>query len=362
MADPRIYITPRAFLKGGIASDAVNRGLAWPLSIGASSLAFSIIEISILKNQVVQSVLVSRSSCEQECNYLEEYVGAQFESRLAIFERPNPNFAGFDFAQPIIMGIVNVTPDSFSDGGYYENSESAIEHGLKLSEAGAAIIDVGGESTRPGAVPVKPEIEIARIAPVVSGLATRGICVSIDTMHAPVMSAAIDSGASIVNDVTALTGDSKSLRVVSDAGIPVILMHMQGKPQTMQANPMYAWSPGEVFDFLESRVAACMNAGVSQENIAVDPGIGFGKSVPHNVDIMDYLSLFHGLGCPIVFGASRKSFIAQLCKGEAADNRLPGSIAAALHAAAAGAHILRVHDVAETWQALQVVQRLAIDD
>ncbi|MBD25786.1 MAG: dihydropteroate synthase [Candidatus Marinimicrobia bacterium] len=363
MVDACIYFTPRAFLKGRTALDAIAQGMAWPLNIGGSSFAFPIIEISNVKNRAVQSVIVSRSSFEQKCDYVEEHFRSQLVSQLALFERPNPTFAGFEFSQPIIMGIVNVTPDSFSDGGQYNNTEAAISHGLKLSESGASIIDVGGESTRPGATPVKSEIEIARVVPVIQGLATRGICVSIDTRHAPVMAAAIDAGATIVNDVTALTGDTNSLRIVSDAGVPVILMHMQGQPQTMQEKPKYAWAPGDVFNFLESRVAACVDAGVSEQNIAVDPGVGFGKSLPHNVDIMDYLSLFHGLGCTIVFGASRKSFIAKLSNGEAADNRLPGSLAAALYAAAQGAQILRVHDVAETCQALKIVQRLAaIDD
>ncbi len=358
MDHTRTYVTPRALLSGQLASNAVLEELAWPLTAGAGTLAFAMAEVTTVSGGSVETVLVSRDQ-HTKAPGLVDKAGGSFSARLQVFGQSLTKFAGIDLRHRTVMGVVNVTPDSFSDGGEFQYPGSAIEHGLSLWRSGAAIIDVGGESTRPGAAPVSKDDEIARVVPVVRELAASGVCVSIDTRHAPVMAAAIEAGASIVNDVTALTGDQNSLRVVADAGVAVILMHMQGEPQTMQNNPQYVWAPGDVFDFLERQIAACIAAGVAQHNIAVDPGIGFGKTVSHNAEIMDHLNLFHGLGCPLVFGASRKSFIARMSKGEAASERLPGSLAAALHAAQCGAHVLRVHDVAETQQALSVAKQLS---
>lgn len=359
MVGPFSYVTPRSILSGPSAMDAVSQGLAWPLAAGVGSLAFSIIEISNPKSQSARSVLLTRSQYDGHEGEMEENFGPEVAAQLANFTKSISNFAGFDLREPLIMGIVNVTPDSFSDGGQFQDSGSALDHALLLKEAGATIIDVGGESARPGANPVSPDEEIARVIPVVQGLASKGLCVSIDTRHAKVMEVAINAGARIVNDVTALDGDPDSLRVVADAGVPAILMHMQGKPQTMQNNPVYEWAPGDIFDYLASRVKACTRAGIVPENIALDPGIGFGKDVTHNAEVINHLGLFLGLGHPLVFGASRKSFIGRMSRGEAARERLPGSLAAALHAVGEGAHILRVHDVAETRQALQVFKSLA---
>jgi dihydropteroate synthase len=251
-----------------------------------------------------------------------------------------------------------VTPDSFSDGGAHADAASAIAHGVALAEAGADIIDVGGESTRPGATPVDPSEEAKRVLPVVTALAERGLCVSIDTRHAAVMSAAIAAGARIVNDVTALSGDSEALGVVARSQASVILMHMQGDPRTMQANPTYTWAPGDVYDWLAARVAACRAAAIAMARIAVDPGLGFGKTAAHSREVLDHVALFHGLGCAIAIGASRKSFLGALKPGEGPAARLPGSLAAALHAAGQGVQIIRVHDVAETRQALAVAAAL----
>ncbi len=358
MVNTRTYVTPRALLSGRSAADAVAQGLAWPLSAGAGSLAFTVAEISTLGDGAMRTALLTRAQYESNRDSIEN-AGGRVASLLQSLGQAPSKFAGIDLSQPALMGVVNVTPDSFSDGGVFHESGAAIDHGLSLWRAGAAIVDVGGESTRPGAAPVIPETEIARVVPVVRGLASKGVCVSIDTRHASVMVAAIEAGARIVNDVTALVGDPKSFQVVADSGVAVILMHMQGEPQTMQDNPIYAWAPGDVFDFLGSRAAACIDAGVARNNIALDPGIGFGKTLSHNAEIMDHLALFHGLGCPLVFGASRKSFIARMSNGEGADERLPGSLAAGIHAARQGAHVLRVHDVAETRQALSVVEKLS---
>ena len=250
------------------------------------------------------------------------------------------------------MGIVNVTPDSFSDGGQFADAAAAVAHGRDLAAAGAAIVDVGGESTRPGADPVSPDEELRRVIPVVEGLAAAGLTVSIDTRRAAVMHAAVAAGATVINDVTALAGDPESLAVAAAAGVPVILMHMRGEPQTMQRDPTYDDVALDVYDALAGRVAACRAAGIPLANIAVDPGIGFGKTVDHNLELLAALAMFQGLGTAVVLGVSRKSFIGRLAGAAPADQRLPGSIAAGLAGIHHGADILRVHDVAATAQAL----------
>jgi dihydropteroate synthase len=263
--------------------------------------------------------------------------------------------------RPCVMGIVNVTPDSFSDGGDRFDAERAIADGLAMWRAGADFVDVGGESTRPGAAPVAPEEELRRVRPVVAALAGEGVRVSIDSRHAEVMAGAVEAGAAVINDVTALTGDAVSLRVAADSGLPVVLMHMQGEPRSMQADPHYDDVALEVYDHLAERLAACEAAGIPRARIAVDPGIGFGKTLVHNLELLDRLTLFHGLGCPLLLGVSRKSFIGKLSRQEPPKDRLAGSLAAALAGVARGAQILRVHDVAETLQALAVWRAIACD-
>ncbi len=280
--------------------------------------------------------------------------GDRIRSWLERLSAPRPPFAGLDMARPQIMAVVNVTPDSFSDGGDRFDPGKAADDGLAMCEAGAAILDVGGESTRPGAAPVPLEEELRRVVPTVRQLADQGALVSIDTRRAGVMAEALDAGARIVNDVTALAGDPESLPLVAGAGVPVVLMHMQGEPRTMQVDPVYADAPLDIYDWLAGRVAACEAAGIGRARIAVDPGIGFGKTVEHNLQILDRLALFHGLGCPIVLGVSRKSFIGKISRGEPPKARVPGSLAAALAGLERGAQIVRVHDVAETRQAFEV--------
>lgn len=259
---------------------------------------------------------------------------------------------GLGEARTAIMGIVNVTPDSFSDGGRHPTADAAIAHGVALAEAGADILDIGGESTRPGADPVDPEEEIRRTAPVIRALANRGLRLSIDSRHAAVMAAALDAGAQIINDVTALTGDPEALTVARQTDAPVILMHMGGSdPRTMQDNPTYGDVVLEVYRALGQRVAALEAAGISRSRLCVDPGIGFGKTAAHNLALLRHLPLLHGLGCAVLLGASRKRFIAAVSRDEAPMDRLAGSLTAAITAFAAGVQIVRVHDVAETAQA-----------
>lgn len=252
------------------------------------------------------------------------------------------------------MGIVNVTPDSFSDGGETPSTALAVERARQMRGQGADILDIGGESTRPGAAPVSLDEELERVIPVVRALADEGACVSIDTRHAPVMAAALDAGAAIVNDVTALEGDAKSLAVVAPSKASVVLMHMQGEPQTMQDTPRYNDVVADVRDYLAARIRACEEAGIDKQRLAIDPGVGFGKTLEHNLELIRNLGDFTDLGCPLLLGVSRKSFIARLSGEEEASRRFPGSLAAGLSGVNRGASILRVHDVAETRQALDV--------
>jgi dihydropteroate synthase len=280
-------------------------------------------------------------------------------ARTATVSAPR-SFAGLALDRTLVMGVVNVTPDSFSDGGDHFDTDKAIEHGLRLQAEGADILDIGGESMRPGAVPISIEEEVRRIAPVVAKLAASGAIVSIDTRHAAVMRAAVRQGARIVNDVTALTGDPDSLKAVAESGVGVILMHMQGEPQTMQAAPRYRDAPSEIFGYLAERVAACRAAEIPPERIAVDPGIGFGKTVRHNLEIIARLDRLHALGVAVAIGVSRKAFIGALSRHEAPKDRVAGSLAAALAAVTRGADIVRVHDVAATVQALAVWRAIGI--
>ena len=256
--------------------------------------------------------------------------------------------------QPQVMGIVNATPDSFSDGGQFADAGEAAVAGARMAAAGAAIVDVGGESTRPGAKPVWEGDEIERVVPIIRQLAAGGTAVSIDTRKADVMTAAVEAGARLVNDVSALTYDDRAAATVAGAGVPVILMHHQGSPEVMQDDPRYDDVLVEVYLWLEERIAAAEAAGIARDKILIDPGFGFGKNVGHNLELMNGLALFHGLGCPIVLGASRKRTIGALSNEAPASERLAGSLAFAIKAVEQGAQLIRVHDVPETVQALRV--------
>ena len=269
-------------------------------------------------------------------------------------EGPRAAIAGCDFARPLIMGIVNVTPDSFSDGGKFLDAGAAISHALQLEAEGADILDIGGESTRPGAEPIGIAEEKRRVLPVIEAVARRArVPISIDTRNASVMTSAADAGARLINDVSALAHDSGSLATVARLGLPVVLMHSLGDPRIMQNDPRYDEVVLDVYDALALRIATCEAAGIPRERLIVDPGIGFGKTLAHNLALLGSLSIFHGLGCAVLLGASRKSFISKLT-GATANERLPGSLAAALIAAEQGANIIRVHDVAATRQALAI--------
>ncbi|MEF3046165.1 dihydropteroate synthase [Pseudotabrizicola sp. L79] len=276
-------------------------------------------------------------------------------AQLAPLTAPRPDFAGLGMMRPRIMGILNVTPDSFSDGGLFLKPEAAMMAARDMAAA-ADLLDVGGESTRPGAAEVEVAEEIARTAPVIAAMRAAGIAppISIDTRKAEVARRALQAGAAVVNDVTALRFDPEMASVVAQSGAPVILMHSIATPQTMQNDPRYDDVVLDVYDALAARVAEAEAAGIPRDRIAIDPGIGFGKTLEHNLALLARLSLFHGLGLPILLGASRKRFIGTLSGAEEAQRRMPGSVAVALAGVAQGAQMIRVHDVSETRQALSL--------
>jgi dihydropteroate synthase len=348
MADAKLYLRPLGFLYGDTAAEAVAEGIALPLA--GSAIAFPAAEL-------IEGVPVSTERRLLTAKDLQVSHDAELARVLKAITAPRPPFAGLALMRPLIMGIVNVTPDSFSDGGLYDTTEGAIVRAAELASAGADIVDVGGESTRPGSDPVEEGDELGRVLPVLEGLAGLQAAVSIDTRKASVARAAARAGAKIFNDVSALTYDPDSLAAAAETGLSVILMHAKGEPKTMHLDPRYDDVVLEVYDYLEGQIAAAEAAGIKRARIVADPGIGFGKTMDHTVALLANLSLFHGLGVPILVGASRKRFIGGVAGGETPQSREPGSFAVALVAAAQGAQILRVHDVAGTRQALSVWRR-----
>ena len=258
-----------------------------------------------------------------------------------------------------IMGILNVTPDSFSDGGQFLDTEKAVQHALKLERQGAEIIDIGGESTRPGALAVDVNEELRRVVPVIRELRARSqVLISIDTSKAAVAEAAIQAGGNIINDVTALMGDPEMMEVARQSGAGVVLMHMQGEPRTMQASPHYVDVETEVFDFLRHRIQACEEAGISLERLAIDPGIGFGKTFAHNAALLRNLGSFSALGRPLLIGVSRKSFLGHLGGGTSVEERFWPGVAVTSICREKGAHIFRVHDPKPHHDALRMTEAI----
>ena len=338
-------------MHGAAAAAPIEAGAARPLCGGP--IAFSMCAVHLRDGDRLE---IATSPLGELADWAAGE-GAEIADRVAAcldaLSSPRPPFAGLPMDRPCIFGIINVTPDSFSDGGRFADSVATIAHGRALIEAGADCLDIGGESTRPGASPVDAEVELDRVLPVIEGLADAGIPLSIDTRHAAVMRAALDAGARIVNDVSALTDDPAALDVVKQRAAPVILMHKKGDPSTMHHDPRYAHVTHEVYAYLKARIQACVEIGIPLSDIAVDPGFGFGKTAAHNRQILAEIALLHGLGCPVMIGASRK-----FAAGDAGADRLGASLSAACWAAAQGVQLFRVHDVAETRQALGLVARL----
>lgn len=350
------YLRPLALTSGSDAAVLVAAGSALPLA--GPGMAFSACEVALREAAAgITRGLLPAPELLRWRDGLNQTTRARIDARLDLLARPRPPLdlgAGtvLDFSRTAVMGVLNVTPDSFSDGGRFTDLDEALAAGRAMAAAGAAIVDVGGESTRPGARELPVADEIARVLPVIEGLAGCGAALSVDTRHAAVMAAAAGAGVALINDVSALTGDPESLSVAADSGLPVVLMHMRGRPENMQKNPRYDDVLLDVFDYLEGRVGACVAAGIPRHKLIVDPGLGFGKTGAHNLELLRGLTIFHGLGCPLLVGASRKSFVGALTGTVEPAARLAGSLAAALGAAGQGAHILRVHDVAETVAAL----------
>ncbi|MGI4880438.1 MAG: dihydropteroate synthase [Janthinobacterium lividum] len=338
MKAARAQLRPTGFGDGVPLAGGPVRFAQFALTIGAAS---SVVPVDGLAAALAALPSASRAHIER------------LRDRILA---PRPPVAGLDFGRPHVMGILNATPDSFSDGG--DRRGDPAELARAMIAAGASIIDIGGESTRPRAPLVTLDEELARVGPLLDALRDDGPRLSIDTRKAGVMARALAAGVAMVNDVSALTHDPAALSLVAAAGCPVVLMHAQGTPQTMQDNPVYDDVVGDVFDWFDARIDACVAAGIARERIVVDPGIGFGKTLAHNLALLRDIAVFHGLGCPILLGVSRKYMIRQLADAAIGD-RLPGSLALALHGVAHGVQIVRVHDVAATVQALRLWSAVA---
>ena len=346
----KYYTRPCNFYYGNYAKNLVKIKKALPLA-GNSNISFDQLEIFQRK---IGGSIKSYIYTLNEIKKLNREIKNRVKIDLKSITSKRKSISRLKFDNPHIIGALNITPDSFSDGGKYLALEDALSHSLSLLDHGADIIDVGGESTRPGAEIVDENEEIKRTIPLIKELSNKGVVTSIDSRKSKVISAALEAGAQIVNDVSALTFDKESIEVVKKTGVPVILMHMQGNPQTMQKSPQYTCAPLDIFDYLKERIQFCNNHGIDRSQIIVDPGVGFGKTSEHNIEILNYLTLFHGLGCPILVGFSRKRFISEIGSEASEQERLAGSLGAGLLSLNQGVQFLRVHDVFETKQAISV--------
>ncbi len=339
----KVYLCPRGVIWGDAAAGAVVQGAALPL-VGGPAAFLSLEVIEGTPGAATRRFVPARDiDASSECD-----IRALLD-RLTMAREP---IAGIAPGRPLIMGIVNVTPDSFSDGGDFEDAESAVGQARRLVSEGADFVDIGGESTRPGADPVDQAEELRRTIPVLERLRDLAVPISIDTRNSGVMTSAVQNGASLINDVSALTYDPRALETAVRLGVPTVLMHARGEPGTMQDDPTYADVLLEVYDFLEERIAAADAAGLTRGLLIADPGIGFGKTLAHNLALLAGIGLFHGLGVPLLLGASRKRFVGTVTGVRDAKLRGPGSIGAALAAASQAVQIVRVHDVDATRQAL----------
>jgi len=335
-------IEPLGLLHGKVAAEAVASGLALPLAGGPAAFTLA---------RLIDTDRPPRLLAVPDI----PPAWADIAARIATAP---PRWADLPTDRPLIMGVLNITPDSFSDGGRHFDPATAIAAGQGMAAAGADILDIGGESTRPGAEPVPPALEQARILPVIHALAASGHRISVDTRNAATMAAALDAGAIIINDISALTHDPAAAALAASRGCPVVLMHMRGTPATMRTHARYSDPAVEILAELDARVATARAVGIRAENVAIDPGIGFAKNTSQNRELLYRMALFTNLGCRIVLGVSRKSMIGDLGNQPDPSSRLPGSLAAGLFGLAHGATILRTHDVAETAQALRVWQAL----
>jgi dihydropteroate synthase len=350
--DAQIYCRPTAFVDRPHELDANC------LRLADTMLWFSAWHIGLRDGARVRSAVVPAAVMTDWRAAMPDRLAQAAATQLAQIARPRTSLTLKErvvrFNEPQVMGVLNVTPDSMSDGGKYGDAQAAIDTGFAMAAAGAAIVDVGGESTRPGAALVWEGDEIKRIEPVIAALAKGGVAVSVDTRKAAVMEAALAAGATLINDISALRYDDRALELVAKSGSPVVLMHAPSAKSDPHEGASYTHILYDVFDFLATRIAACEAAGIARDRIIIDPGIGFGKGVADNLILLNGLALFHALGCPLLFGASRKRMIGALDGEAGVGDRLGGSIALHYHAAALGAQLLRVHNVPETRQALRM--------
>ena len=340
-----LYVRPAGLVYGPDAALAIEAGAGLPLAGGQICWTMAMVSEDRGTSWTPRKTAALKASRDGDV--------ARWVSRLSAPRKP---VAGLEMGACHIMGIVNTTPDSFSDGGVNADADKAIENARAMATAGAVLLDVGGESTRPGSDPVDEAEEWRRIEPVITTLVADGLAVSCDTRKAAIMQKVTRAGVAMINDVSALTYDTDALNVTASSGLPVCLMHAQGDPKTMQHNPEYDNVVLDVYDWLHKRIEAVVASGISRDLIIADPGIGFGKTFAHNLELMAGLALFHGLGVPVMLGASRKGFIGSVTGEKVAANRQAGSATAALLGAMSGMQFVRVHDVPATRHALSVWQ------
>ena len=339
-----VYLQPSGLLYGPDAEYAIADGRAGRLAGGA--VGFTQLQLITRGNggrhTEVRSYMEVRSSADQALT-----------ASCDLIEAERPDLPGLALPPVAVMGVVNVTPDSFSDGGRFETTETAVEQGRALAQDGADLLDIGGESTRPGSEAIEEACELERVLPVIEALAPSGIPISIDTRKSGVMRKASAAGAVLLNDISALDYDPQAMSTAHDLKLPAVLMHSLGDPKTMQQDPRYDDVVLDVFDALRARIEACEAAGIRRNMIVADPGIGFGKTFLHNHALLRGLALFHGLGVRIMLGVSRKAFLGALSGETVAGKRVTGSVTTALVGVMQGVHLLRVHDVRETVQAVR---------
>ncbi|WP_033073376.1 dihydropteroate synthase [Sphingopyxis sp. MWB1] len=352
----RLYLRPTAFIDRPHELDDAC------LRIADTMLWFAAWHISLRDGAHIRSAVVAVPDLDEWIVAMPDALAEGAGAQRAALAHPRGALQLGDrtirLAEPQIMGILNITPDSFSDGGKHIDAAAAIDAGFAMGAAGAAIVDVGGESTRPGAETLWEGDEIKRIEPVVAALAKGGVAVSVDTRKAAVMEAALAAGAGVINDISALRYDDRALELMAASSCPIILMHAPSAGSNPHEGGDYVHALFDVYDMLAERIAACEAAGIARSRLILDPGIGFGKGVGENLDLLNGLALFHTLGCPLLFAASRKRLIGALDNEAPADARLGGSIALHYQAADRGAQLLRVHDVPETRQALRMWRAL----
>ncbi len=351
-ADARIYCRPTGFVDRPheLGDDA--------LRIADTMVWFASWNVSVRDGDVVKSAIVAAPQLDDWINGLPDRLAVAVAAQREAVTQPRGTLVlgarNVRLSEPQLMAIVNATPDSFSDGGKHVDATAAIDAGFAMASAGAAIVDVGGESTRPGAQMIWEGDEIERVQPVVAGLVRGGVAVSVDTRKAAVMEAALSAGATMINDISALRYDERAMEVVANSGCALVLMHAPSVKSDPHEGGSYAHVLFDVYDLLAERVAACIAGGIDARRILIDPGIGFGKGVADNLALVNGLALFHTLGCPLLFGASRKRMIGALDNEAPVDQRLGGTVALHYQAASQGAQLLRVHDIPENRQALRV--------